>query len=319
MMGRILRSGVLAVLLPGWGALAQGEAEGGRWAGQWMGEGAALAEVEAISEDGEEAADGAADADVLVEGGVPEFDVSSIFAELPGVFLVDAGELLSPVVAEERMDFLQHHAGDSMIDLYVYVLDPTWRVPEDVDVSRLFSGMDAAVVLYTMGEPQRAGLYLPGHLAEQVTDAEQRRSLQSSVMQASGKADADEQLEAFLVQMSIRLYWMERMIAGAVPTVEAPEIHLPELEVGPEVEVSPMQVPDGWILWMVAGAVVLVVVPIAWWLRFSRMRCRFPEFEVEPRLGGRHAAGVGAVISYLSPNVSPAVQRDQMPDYLRRM
>jgi hypothetical protein len=53
------------------------------------------------------------------------------------------------------------------------------------------------------------------------------------------------------------------------------------------------------------------------WLK-RRARHRFPEFEVEPRLGGAHAAGVGAVISFASAAVTPASQRDQMPDYLRR-
>ena len=50
----------------------------------------------------------------------------------------------------------------------------------------------------------------------------------------------------------------------------------------------------------------------------SRARYRFPEFDVEPRLGGNHAAGVGAVISFASAALPPASQRDQVPDYLRR-
>ena len=49
-----------------------------------------------------------------------------------------------------------------------------------------------------------------------------------------------------------------------------------------------------------------------------RARYRFPEFEVEPRLGGPHAAGVGAVISFGRAAPSPAFQREQMPEYLRR-
>ena len=53
------------------------------------------------------------------------------------------------------------------------------------------------------------------------------------------------------------------------------------------------------------------------WLR-RRARYHFPEFEVEPRLGGPHAAGIGAVISFASAAVPPASQRDQVPDYLKR-
>jgi hypothetical protein len=53
------------------------------------------------------------------------------------------------------------------------------------------------------------------------------------------------------------------------------------------------------------------------WLR-KRAIYRFPELTVEPRLGGVHGAGVGAVISFAGAAVSPASQRDQRPDYLRR-
>ena len=62
---------------------------------------------------------------------------------------------------------------------------------------------------------------------------------------------------------------------------------------------------------------LLVALAMGSWFR-HRARYRFPDFEVEPRLGGSHAAGVGAVISFASAAVPPASQRDQVPDYLRR-
>jgi hypothetical protein len=67
---------------------------------------------------------------------------------------------------------------------------------------------------------------------------------------------------------------------------------------------------------MVIGTALVALAMAAWMKR--RARYRFPDFEVEPRLGGAHAAGVGAVISFASAAVPPASQRDQMPDYLRR-
>jgi hypothetical protein len=66
----------------------------------------------------------------------------------------------------------------------------------------------------------------------------------------------------------------------------------------------------------VAGALLLGFAARFWLKR--RTRHLFPDFEVEPRLGGAHAAGVGAVISFASATVPPATQRDAMPDYLRR-
>jgi len=43
-----------------------------------------------------------------------------------------------------------------------------------------------------------------------------------------------------------------------------------------------------------------------------RVRYRLPVMDVEPRLGGDYAAGVGAVISFASATVSLASQRDQL-------
>jgi hypothetical protein len=62
---------------------------------------------------------------------------------------------------------------------------------------------------------------------------------------------------------------------------------------------------------------LLVAMVMSFWLK-KRACYRFPEFDVEARLGGAHAAGVGAVISFASAEVPPASQRDQVPDYLRR-
>ena len=67
----------------------------------------------------------------------------------------------------------------------------------------------------------------------------------------------------------------------------------------------------------VMAATLVAACALSFWTR-RRARYRFPEFEVEPRLGGAHAAGVGAVISFASAALPPASQRDQVPDYLRR-
>jgi hypothetical protein len=37
---------------------------------------------------------------------------------------------------------------------------------------------------------------------------------------------------------------------------------------------------------------------------------------VPPRMGGAHAAGIGAVISFGSTTQSPSSQRNEVPDYL---
>jgi hypothetical protein len=143
-------------------------------------------------------------------------------------------------------------------------------------------------------------------------------------MQAFQKIEPSEQIEKFLVQMSIRIYWMERMLSGESVASDT----LPPTETTAAAN-RRAGVKAERFLWVedlvrraaVPAAVVLGLLLTAFgfshWLRL-RARYRFPEFNVEPRMGGAHAAGVGAVISFASASVPPASQRDQVPDYLRR-
>ena len=246
------------------------------------------------------------------------------FAEHPKNFLVDPQSLLSPADYRDRLGFLNYHAADSTIDLYVYVFGGDQEIPSNVRqeelMERLFSGgRPAAVVYYYLGAPQRSVVFLSPSIVEAIPAAEQRRALESSVMQAFERSKPPEQIEKFLVQMSIRIYWMERLLAGE-PLPVAEPISRPA---------NPVVAKSAKFIWLreiamrsaMPAAVLLgsLLMAIAFncWLRL-RGRYRFPEFEVEPRLGGAHAAGVGAVISFASAALPPARQRDQVPDYLWR-
>ncbi len=269
----------------------------------------------------------AATASSLID--VPETHWPAYFAERPKTFLTDPQDLLSPADKRERLAFLNYHAGDSSIDLFVYVFGGDQEIPGEVRqeelAERLFSeGRPAAIVFYFMGAPDRSVLRLSPSLAEKVPLAEKRRALESSVMQALAKVDTSGQFEAFLMQMSIRIYWVERMMGAGEPragTIAAPakvavakkkkskllELVMPHLE-----KARSHAMPAA----AVSGALLLALA-LRFWLK-RRALYRFPDFDVEPRLGGAHAAGVGGVISFANATVPPASQRDQLPEYLRR-
>jgi len=260
---------------------------------------------------------------------IPEKFLPQYFAEKPGSFLVDPQGLLSAEQARDRLEFLKYHSGDSSIDLYIYLFKGDQEIPGEVRqeeiVERFYSyGKPAAVVFYYLGAPQRSVLYLSPSLTEAVPAVEQRRALQSSVMQAFEKLKPTEQLEAFLVQSSIRVYWMERLL-NAQKEEASPLLVEAAAPVKP-VKLSFLKKHEPEIRAIVGKWAVPVSILIAllfaaisgnWWLR-RNMRYRFPDFHVEPRLGGEHAAGVGAVISFASTALPPASQRVQVPDYLRR-
>jgi hypothetical protein len=256
---------------------------------------------------------------------IAEKFLPAYFAERPKNFLVDPQGLLSSIDYRDRLGFLNYHASDSSIDLFVYVMGGDQEIPsavrEEEMIERLFNtGRPAAIVYYFLGAPQRSVFYLSPSLTDSVSAAEQRRAVESSVMQAFEKTKPSEQFEKFLVQMSIRLYWMERILAGESATGS-------NLPVIPATSKALAHSAD--MLWISAlalkcaipAAILLGAFLTAFgfnhWLRL-RARYHFPEFEVEPRLGGTHAAGVGAVISFANAALPPASQRDQVPDYLRR-
>ncbi len=260
---------------------------------------------------------------------IPEKFLPAYFAERPKTFLVDPQGLLSPANFRDRLSFLNYHASDSSIDLFVYVIGKDQEIPSEVReeemIERFFSqGRPAVIVYYYLGSPQRSVVYLSPSLTDVVSAAEQRRALASSVVQAFEKLNPAEQLEAFLVQMSIRVYWMERMIGGAASAVEVAPV--PGAVANAEEKTLAKNQKIEWAraiaikYVMPAGAtltLLFVCLFINFWLKRGA-RYVFPDFDVEPRLGGAHAAGVGAVISFASAALPPASQRDQVPDYLRR-
>ena len=267
--------------------------------------------------------------DLLQANEVAEKFLPAYFAERPKAFLVDPQGLLSPSDFRDRLGFLNYHASDSSIDLYVYVIGGDQEIPSEVReeemIERCFSdGRPAAIVYYYLGAPQRSVVYLSPSMTGSISAPEQRRALESSVMQAFEKTNASEQFERFLVQMSIRIYWMERKLAGESATSDEAQV-VATAAAPPVVDerrtVKMMWIRDLAMKFAMPAAVLLGVFLTAFgfnhWLRL-RARYRFPEFDVEPRLGGAHAAGVGAVISFASATVPPASQRDQVPDYLRR-
>jgi hypothetical protein len=262
------------------------------------------------------------------ENKIPKKFWSGYFESRPKLFLVDPQGLLSPVNQRDRLAFLNYHADDSAIDLFVYVFKGNQEIPGEVRVEemveRFFTkGRPAAVIFYYMGRPQRSVLYLSPALTDVIPPAEQKRTMESAVMQASKDDDPARQIEGFIVQMSIRIYWMEKILAGGALENES-------LSGTSDAAVLPVRKPTvmeklqplldeakHFTIPAAAGGVLLVVLIMVAGLQ-RRSRYRFPEFEVEPRLGGSHAAGVGAVICFVSAAVPPASQRDQVPDYLHR-
>lgn len=259
----------------------------------------------------------------------PLLDAKAAYADKrPESFLIDPQLLLGVGEREERLTFLNYHAGDSAIDLFVYLYRADQKPPQewhdDHWVDKIFGGnRPAVVVFYHVGKPQESTMRVTRQLAEKVSMPDRGRALENAVMAACKKPDSADQLEAFLVQMSIRIYWMEREMFGEKKGEPQEPIAGKRMEKksaakGIEKFRPLIDIAAAHAVPAVSAMVAIFLLCLFKALLQRRAKYRFPEYETEPRLGGPHAAGVGAVISFGRAAPSPAFQREQLPDYLRR-
>ncbi len=268
----------------------------------------------------EPAADGS---DFVDPTSIAESDLEKFFGQKPKTYLIDPQNVLTRQEFRDRLSFLKYHASDSQVGFYVYVFDEQQIIPSSVRIEEIFARdfADAgptALLFYFMGNPQRSEIHLSPDLMQSVSRSERARALQSSINQAIVKSQAVDQLDGFCVQMSIRIYWMEKaMQSGLIAPIEKEE----EISVTPNRMENIAAVKVWWAQWRIPISIsigVILVGIIFTWQRRRRMNYELPQFPVAPRLGGEGGAGVGAVISYASARVPAAAQREQVPDFSRR-
>jgi hypothetical protein len=133
--------------LPGWNDIGHTEQEVADWvAGETL-----LAEEAQPAEQPdlpliEPASEGVA-GDGANEEIIPESYWAEYFGKRPEKFLIDPQNLLAPEEYRERLAFLNYHAGDSAIDLFVYVIGGDQAVPGEVRAllhGRAAAGDDAS-------------------------------------------------------------------------------------------------------------------------------------------------------------------------------
>ncbi|MCH2063495.1 MAG: hypothetical protein MK194_07185 [Roseibacillus sp.] len=277
----------------------------------------------------------------LVEETVqPEEDETAIsaehmaqyFQEIPRdergepIFLSDPQELLSQQEFRDREAFLQYHSSESNIGMHVYLFDHRQELPDGTDIYTVYQELFAkhgsvALVFYYLGAPDRAQFLLSPKIRAVMSQDEQNRALKAAIQEAFEKSDAAYQLDNFLVELSIRLYWIERELKVARATREARGLESEDgsIPVGKGSEEDNFRLVSYVILVFFGLALFGLLAWGAWiWLQ-GRRKYLFPEAECGPLLGAPHAAGVGAVISFSNAHLPPSRQRDQMPDYLQRI
>ena len=237
-------------------------------------------------------------------------------------FLVDPQRLLRGREAKERREFLSYHSSDSLIDLHMVLFKGEQKLFSSADLSgHLLAGRSdskpAVMVHYYMGRPERAEMFLSEKLMDVVPVDELSRSLNSAVERAQTGVSPMDELEKFMVQTSIRIYRMERLLSEGTASPAPLQVEEPkEVDADQaESEALMQQVKAFWSdqKYKIIGG--LVFLSLLWWLRRwyqTRASFEFPECETQERLGGAHGAGVGAVIEFGKSSKPPAAQLEKL-------
>lgn len=255
--------------------------------------------------------------------------LASYFAGRPAGYLVDPQGMLSMQEQQDRQSFLEYHAGDSQIDLYIYLYDEKQQVPPEGEIELIFKshflrgqGL-SALVYYHVGDPSRSTMVMSPEVYSVIPSTAVKGALIYAKQQAQTKSEPASQLESFSTGLSIRLYWMERELAEAAGKGHLLADRGEELTVvkadDEKVETAER---ESKVL-VVFGMLSLGVLGLGLWLAYRKAQRKktylFPEAEVKPLLAAPHAAGVGAVIHFGNATLPPSVQKEQVPDYLRKM
>ena len=277
----------------------------------------------------------------------PEYDPKVVPSEfLPLYFtssesyLIDPQRLLSNQEALDRLGFLKYHADDSELKIRMYLFDSEQNLPASYTIEKLCEDHYAdapltAIVFCFLGNPERSQLAFAGQGAADVLALDRRKMLESAMIKSMEKSDAAMQLESFIVQLSISLYWLEAQRAETLAALAAEGSRAlagkawtsgngaGKAEVVTAIDAGGLSVLKPHMYWIVLGFLGLLCVTAACvfgWLMWRRSRrYHFPVVETPERLGANYAAGVGAVIAFHKKLGSPSSQRNQVPDYLKRV
>lgn len=238
------------------------------------------------------------------------------FAHAPVEFLIDPQRLLTEQKSNDIMRFLEFHADESKIRIYVMAIGENQKVPADVNLEALhqkwFSDSPAVLMLYFREKPELTQLVFNESIRDSLPKSVFDRILQNCLREGAVADLAPDQVEKMAIELSIQLYWLSRLMEqenkndpslAAASTVhemmaspDAPEL-LREYAPGIFIDESGKTLSVILTFVFVLGGLA-VVGCIAWIVMWWRGRenvsgepLLFPDFRIARRLGGEYCGG----------------------------
>ncbi len=243
----------------------------------------------------------------------PEFLAAGANA-LPNEYLIDPAVQVSEVHQQDLTRFLEFHAHDALVKLHILILGADQKLPADANLDAMGSGSlakgNACLVVYPLGEPWRARVFLSKTVHDHASGEFMKETARACVAEALQSSDVHDQLRSYAVELSTRLFWLQKAL-GSSPARPAAGQPLAEISNdAPATSLAGRQtsllVPIGAL----GGIMIFGVLSRPLLRRFRhwrRLRLRnrvwlLPEVETVPRLGGAFTGGGGGMLCYAKPS-----------------
>lgn len=158
--------------------------------------------------------------------------------------LFDPQGLLSEIQAEDMRRLLSFHSGRAGVSAALVLVDARQKLPAGADLTHLAGGalarVPACIVVYPLGEPGRARVFFTQIVARTAEPSYLENLASTCIRESSENTDPVEQVQRFAIQLSIRLFWLERAYPSLQPAAATP----PALPVPVPVPVPPPAKPE---------------------------------------------------------------------------
>lgn len=238
------------------------------------------------------------------------------FATPPVDYLIDPQRLLTEQKSNDIMRFLEFHADESPIRIFVMAVGENQKIPDGIDLQKLhaqwFSDSPTVLMLYFREQPQMTELIFNESIRNSLPKSVFDRILQNCLREG-GVADlAPDQVEKMAIELSIQLYWLSRLMKQENPeqspiaaaskvhelmaSQDAPELlreYAPGIFINERSKVLSVAVTLVFVLGALAvfGLVGWIVL---WWRAREGVTGEpllFPDFQLHRRLGGEFSGG----------------------------
>lgn len=241
----------------------------------------------------------------------PEF-LTACKNALSGEYLIDPDALIPEIESHSMERFLEFHARDSAIPLYVIVMDRDRKLPSNIELNefaaRGLATKTACLLVYPLGEPWRARLFANQSVHDLAPGEFLRETMRTCLEEAMLTSDTNDQLHRYSVHLSTRLFWVQKNLGTPATPDASPRNEQAISEVAAELKLPLTRKMSSLETIAVMGLTGLLAAGAGWHIT-RRLRERgqlrqqnrvwvLPEPETIPRLGGAFSGGGGGMIRY---------------------